>query len=277
MRYGILAHNLGKTDCAELARRVSSYGLEFVQLALAKALTDFDSSLGKLNPGMAHYVADCFAKEGVRIGVLGRYINPIHPNPELRREQIDRFKEHLRFARDFGTSLVATETGSVQAYLEAYPDSTEEDRWSLLRSAVKEMVEEAEHWGVYAVIEASQNEVVRTPEQMKRSLEEVPSSHFGVLMDPVNLLNAANHDRQHEIVKRAFELWGDRIVLAHIKDFDITPDGKMKYVPMGTGRLDVPFFLDLLKQYKPYTNISFEGGITPDEVPAALEYVKRFS
>lgn len=235
MRYGILAHNLGKTDCKELARRVSAYGLEFVQLALAKALTDFDTSLGKLNPGMGHYVADSFAREGVRIGVLGCYINPIDPNPELRRQQIDRFKEHLRYARDFGTTMVATETGSVKAFLDVYPDSTEETRWNLLRSAVQEMVEEAERWGVRAVIEASQNEVVRTPELMQRLLEEVPSEHFGVLMDPVNLLNASNYDRQHEIVQRAFDLWGDKIVLAHIKDFDITPEGRMVYAPMGTG------------------------------------------
>lgn len=277
MRYGILAHNLGKTTAAELARRVRAQGLEFVQLALAKALTEVDSSLGKLSPGLAHYVADSFAREGVRIGVLGCYINPIDPDPALRRRQIDRFKEHLRFARDFGTSLVATETGSVKAYKAVHPDASDEAMWSLLRSAVEELVEEAGRFGVFATIEASQSEVVRTPEQMQRLLEEVPSPHFGVLMDPVNLLNASNYERQHEIVKRAFELWGERIVMAHIKDFDITPEGEMVYAPMGTGKLDVPFFLDLLKAYKPYANVSFEGGMTAEELPSALAYVKRFS
>ncbi|TVY10402.1 sugar phosphate isomerase/epimerase family protein [Paenibacillus cremeus] len=277
MRFGILAHNLGKTTTEELARRVGSYGLGFVQLALAKALTDIDSSLGRLSPGLANHVADIFARENVRISVLGCYINPIDPDPEQRRLGIARFKEHLRYARDFGASVVATETGTLRNYREVFPNHSEEAIWALLRSAVEEMAEEAERWGVTLGLEASGTEVIHTPEQMHRMLSEVRSANIGIVMDPVNLLNPGNIDNQHDVIRRSFELWGDRIVLTHVKDMDVTPDGKKQYVSLGKGRIDYPFFLRLLQEYKPFMNLSFEGGVEPAEIPDAIEFLKKAS
>ncbi len=37
----------------------------------------------------------------------------IHPDCHVRRKELERFKEHIRFARDFGCSIVGTETGNV--------------------------------------------------------------------------------------------------------------------------------------------------------------------
>jgi len=274
MRYGILAHNLGKTTCDELARRTGSYGFEFVQLALSKALTDLDAGLGRLSPGLAHHVADTFARQGVKIAVLGCYINPIHPNMEERRHGIERFKEHLRYARDFGASVVATETGTIRSYLEAYPHHKEEDLWKQLRIVVEELAEEAEKWGVTVGIEPSGTEVIHSADLMHRMLEEVPSTNIGVVMDPCHLLQAHNIDRQHEVLQHAFRQLGHRIVLAHVKDMDFTPEGKKKYVRMGTGCVDYPFFMQLLQQYKPYSNVSFEGGIEPEDIPASIAHLK---
>ncbi|CAG7651382.1 hypothetical protein PAESOLCIP111_06304 [Paenibacillus solanacearum] len=274
MRYGILAHNLGKTTCDELVRRVSSYGFEFVQLALAKALSDMDTSLGRLSPGLANHVADTFARQGVRISVLGCYINPIHPNMEERRYGIERFKEHLRYARDFGASVVATETGTIQTYMEAHPERSTEELWNQLRGVVEELAEEAEKWGVTLGIEPSGTEVIHTADLMHRMLEEVPSTSIGVVIDPCHLLHAHNIERQHEVLQHAFRQLGHRIVLAHVKDMDFTPEGKKTYVRMGTGCVDYPFFMQLLRQYKPYSNVSFEGGIELEHIPASIAHLK---
>ena len=46
-----------------------------VPTLLTKAITDFDTSLGKLNPGMARQIREAFYKEDVLISVLGCYIN----------------------------------------------------------------------------------------------------------------------------------------------------------------------------------------------------------
>src|SRR5690554_1433049 len=112
MGIGILAHNFGRMGYRELAEQVGNEGFSCIQLALAKAFTDVDSGLGKLSPGLARTIRGTYQEHGVRIASLGCYINTIEPDEVNRRNNIDRFKEHLRFARDFGTSIVATETGN---------------------------------------------------------------------------------------------------------------------------------------------------------------------
>ena len=89
-------------------------------------------SPGRLNPGLAGYIGEALRQRGVQIAVLSCYINLIHPDPRERRKQIELFKEHLRFVRDFGCGIVATETGSLN------PD------WA----GLEEMVAEAERFGV---------------------------------------------------------------------------------------------------------------------------------
>lgn len=274
MRFGVLAHDLKKGTAAEVAATVASYGLQFVQLALAKALTDVDSSLGRLSTGLANHIAEAFERERVRISVLGCYINPIDPDPAARRYAIDRFKEHIRYARDFGASLVATETGNVADYRKARPDATDDELWQLLRSAVEEMAEEAERWGVHVGIEASPTEVIHTSDLMARLLEEVPSRNIGVVFDPCHLLNAQNIGRQREVLDRAFEQFGDRIALGHVKDLAFDEAGVKRYVKMGTGELDYPYFLGRLQKLKPHLNLSFEGGIKPDHVADSIAYLQ---
>jgi hypothetical protein len=47
MSYGILAHTVGKWPLQQLTEKLSIYGLDFVQLALSKAISDIDLDLGK--------------------------------------------------------------------------------------------------------------------------------------------------------------------------------------------------------------------------------------
>jgi sugar phosphate isomerase/epimerase len=261
MNLGILAHTFGRMKSHEVARAVKQNGFGFVQLALAKALDDFDYKYGMLSPGLANYVAEQFDSQGVRIGVLGCYIDPIHPDPEIRRDGINRFKEHLKYARAFGTNIVATETGSIETYLEQYPQEYVEKGWSVLRQTVEELAEEAERWGVHIGIEPVASHTVTTPELMKRLMEEIPSSNIGVVLDPVNLLDKGNVGKQEQVLQDAFELWHDRIVLVHVKDFTIGDDGRKSSAMVGQGQLNYPLFFELLKQHKPFIDISLEEGV----------------
>ncbi|WP_366414847.1 TIM barrel protein [Paenibacillus sp. GP183] len=122
-----------------------------------------------------------FDKQGIRIGVLGCYINPIHPDPVQRRYEIDRFKEHLRFARDFGTTILATETGDWNTYQAQDPLLYRDIGWSVLKETVEELIEEAERWGVYVSLEPVCEYTLSTHERMRQLLDEVRSNHTNVL------------------------------------------------------------------------------------------------
>ncbi|WP_458121271.1 sugar phosphate isomerase/epimerase family protein [Paenibacillus sp. Z6-24] len=274
MRQAVLSHLYGKQPVADLAARVAEGGFKGVQLALAKAISDVDTSTGKLSPGLGHMIAEQFDRHGVRIAVLGCYIDPVHPDLEIRRQEINRFKEHLRYARDFGCSMVATETGSLTTYQQAYPDSYREVGWKVLRETVSELAEEAEKWGVHMAIEPVAVHTLHTAELMERLIEEVPSSTVGMLFDPCNMMKHEFMDDQQSFLRGVFEKLAERIILIHAKDIRFTEDGTKQECVAGTGMLDYPYFFELLQQYKPHIDISLEGA-TREQLPEASLYMRR--
>lgn len=273
MNVGIRAHDFGKLPLEELARKVGERGFRSIQLALAKALSDIDSTTGKLSPGLANHIAEAFDKQGVRIAILGCYINPVHPDPEQRRQEIRRFKEHLRYARDFGTSIVATETGRRDTFRGESPDGYAEKAWSIFRDTISELAEEAEKWGVIFGIEPATTLNISTTDDMLRIMEEVPSTNIGVVLDPCNLLDADNVERQDEVIERAFSALADRIAAFHAKDI-LTQPKFGTYTGLGQGVLNYPLFLQRVRELKPHADILLEG-LTLDNMDASLEYFTK--
>jgi sugar phosphate isomerase/epimerase len=268
LKVGILAHCFGKLPAHDLAECIGTRGFDRIQLALAKALTDSNSELGALSPGYAKHIAETFHKSGVGIASLGCYIDTIHPDADIRRQGIDRFKEHLRFARDFGTAIVATETG------QPAPGSNRDHAWTMMREAVKELADEAEKWGVFVGIEPAVGHVIGSIDTMQRLIEEVPSSHIGVVIDPCNLLHPANIDKQEEVMDQAFAQLGSRMVLAHAKDFHFEADGSKRTCALGSGLLNYPHFIRLLKTNKPYIDVTLEG-IGGESIDSSLAYIRK--
>jgi sugar phosphate isomerase/epimerase len=274
MKQSVLSHIYGKQPVADLAARVAAGGFTGVQLALAKAISDIDTSTGKLSPGMGNYIAEQFQRQGVRIAVLGCYINPVHPDREVRKQEIARFKEHLRYARDFGCSMVATETGSFDTYQQVDPEHYVEKGWSTLRDTVAELAEEADKWGVHMAIEPVAVHTVHTAEAMARLMEEVPSSAIGMLFDPCNMMKPEYVADQQGFLRQVFELLADRIILIHAKDITMAADGSKQECVAGTGMLDYPYFFELLQQYKPHIDISLEG-VVSEQLPEASLYMRQ--
>ncbi|MCL6457564.1 MAG: sugar phosphate isomerase/epimerase [Gorillibacterium sp.] len=274
MGFGSLAHAIGNHPLKQLTEKLSDRGIDFVQLALSKAIGDIDTSLGKLSPGLANVIAEQFDRAGIRIGVLGCYINPIHPDPLQRRLEVQRFKEHLRFARDFGTSIVATETGALTTYLDQDPLHYEELGWTTLRQTVEELAEEAERWGVTVGLEPVSSHTLSSPDKMISMLQEVPSPNLGVVFDPVNLLSLDLYEDQDAIIGDAFRVFGDRIILAHLKDFTIKND-VLETIAQGenNGLFHTDAFLRKLKHQKPFVDISMEQ-VNDATLNATLNHVR---
>ncbi|MBA2938277.1 sugar phosphate isomerase/epimerase [Paenibacillus sp. CGMCC 1.16610] len=272
MGIGTLAHTVGHLPLNQLTEKLRGRGVDFVQLALSKAISDIDTSLGKLSPGLANHIGEQFQRAGIRIGVLGCYINPIHPDPQQRRHEINRFKEHLRYARDLGTSIVATETADLTTYLTQDPERYEAIGWELLKQTVEELAEEAERWGVHIGLEPVFTHTLSSTEKMVRILEEVPSSNLGVVFDPVNLIPPTAIQSQEAFLDEAFAAFGDRIVLAHLKDV-IVQDGILKSVRSGEGIFQTKSFLEKLHRVKPGVDISLEQ-LTDETMNDAFHYVR---
>jgi sugar phosphate isomerase/epimerase len=262
MKLGILSVAFGPVGYKELAVKTAEMGFASTHFQ-CKHITDVDIRRpGKLSTGLGNEIAEAFARQGVKIPALGCYMNLIDRDAERRLQSIRMIKEHLRFARDFGASMVTTETGTanLQSQWEHHPDNQNEQNWALLRSVLEELAEEAEKWGVSLGLDGYFNNVLNTPERMENMLEQVASTQLGIVMDPCNFIPPQQAARADEIMTEAFERLGERILIAHAKDFALAAEGlyASPEPAAGTGLLNYPLYFSLLSRSKPHCTLCLE-------------------
>lgn len=257
VRIGVRAHDFGRLPASELAAKIAAKKMVCTQLPIGKAIAGLDLRPGILNPGLAHAIGRPFQEHGVQIAVLGCYINPIHPDPATRTSLLGLFKEHLRYARDFGNGLVALETGSLNADYMPHPDNLSEASFQQSLASIAELVAEAEKFGVIVGVEPVATHPVSSPQKMRRMLDSIGSSNLQVVFDPVNLLTADSYKQQERILNDALQLFGDRIAIIHAKDF-IIESNQLKFVRSGLGLLRHDLIMKFAVQEKPGISILLE-------------------
>ncbi|WP_312094671.1 sugar phosphate isomerase/epimerase family protein [Niallia sp.] len=270
---GIRAHDVENLPLEQLVTEIASKEVSAVQLALSKSFKEINREVGCLTPSLAHNIGVAFQKGAIQIAVLGCYINMIHPNLKERRKELDLFKEHIRYCRDLGCSLVGTETGNVNAEIVYTEENFKEEPFLEVVESVRELVKEAEKFGVMVAIEGGINHPIHSPKRMKRLLDEVKSNNLQVIFDPANYLTIDNYQKQVEIFQEAFDLFGDQIVIIHAKDF-IIDNKKIKFVPVGHGMLDYEAIFRLIKGKKPFINIILEETKDP-YIKESIQYLNR--
>jgi L-ribulose-5-phosphate 3-epimerase len=273
MKLGIRGHDFETRPLHELAQVLKNNGLSSVQFVLKRSLPEVNTDLGSLSHGFANHVRKTFAKHDLHISVLGCYFNIIHPDPAERRYGIERFKEHIRYVKDFGCSLVATETGNVNADTIYTEENFKEEPFLEVVESVQELVAEAEKFGVIVGIEGGVNHPIHTPQKMKRLLDLIDSNNIQIVFDPVNYLTIDNYTNQVEVIQEAFELFGDRMAIFHAKDFKIEGN-KVVTTNVGQGLLNYDFIFPILKASKPFIDIVMEE--TPEPyIEESLNYLRN--
>ena len=187
LNFSMRGHDLEGDNLTELAKKCKTYGIYGMQLALAKSLKDFKQ--GRFSPALAERLKE--ELDGVKIPVLGSYINPSATNKEILEGELSKFCEQLKYARFLGAHMVGTETGSVGDKHVPENNHTEE-AYEYFLSNMSYLVENAEKLGVMIGIEGVWSFVVNTPEKMRRALDDLNSPNVLAIFDPVNYLNEKN-------------------------------------------------------------------------------------
>ena len=271
MRLGVRGHDVVHHNLEELVKKTNEKNLKSIHLALKKVKTGFEITDGSMTPGMAKYFKSIFNKFNIDVSILGCYINLANPDDDELNELLKKFKEHIRFARDLGCSIVGTETGALNREYVYTPENNSEEAFQRTLNSIKVIVEEAEKFGVIVAIEGVSKHVINTPERMKRVLDNINSNNLQVIFDPVNLINEKNYQDQDDLIKRSFELFGERIVAIHVKDF-VYEDGEIKLASIGKGSLNYKLLLSLIKERKPYIDIIMEN-TTEEDLDESIKYI----
>ncbi len=275
LQFGIRGHDMPKAPAEEWVKNIRVAGFCCTQLALPKAFTDFNTETAAMTSGMAMYLRNLFAKNDVKVSVLGCYHNLATPDKaELKKTQ-NIYKTHIRFASILGCGVVGTETGAVNTEYKPCPENHTEAALQTFIEGLFPVVEYAEKMGVCVGIEPVWNHIMHTPERTRRVIEAIHSPNLRVIFDPINMFNAENESHGNDIVDEMFDILNPEIDVIHLKDY-IVKDGKIvsRPVTLGEGRFDIPHLFKILKEKKPFINVLLEDSI-PENVEASKAYVRK--
>lgn len=273
LNIGIRAHDMEKMSLEKLAKSIKELGFNNIQLAIGKSYPELYVGYGCLSTGLATHIGKAFKDNDISIAILGCYINMIHPDITIRENEIHKFKEMIRYARDFGCSIVGTETGTLNIQGGFTLDNYEEEPFLLAVESVKQLVVEAEKFGVIVGIEGGINHPVHDIYKMKRLLDLVNSNNLQVIFDPTNFMTIDIAENQPDFFKEAFTLFGKHITALHMKDF-IIENNQIKIVPAGQGMLDYVALFNVFKVAKPYMFSLLEGA-TNEHIKTARDHVLK--
>jgi sugar phosphate isomerase/epimerase len=270
-RLGIFTYDFGTGERDRLVEACRVTGLRAVQLGGALLEECLD------RPERIDSVVERLEAEGISIAALAGYRNLVAPDPGKRRANIDFIARCLELAPRFGTSIVATETGTrhPEGDWTDSPDNWLPATWELLDKAIDELVPVAERSGAILALEASVKNVLRTAGQLLGLLERFPSAHLQVVCDPYNYLSSQLLPARERLTAAFLDRFEHRFVLAHLKDVD--PGGAETGTgEFGTGVFPQSVYLKFLAERRPDLPLILEH-LPLDHVPEASRRVRELA
>ena len=270
-RLGIFTYDFGAGEWDRLAETCRAMGLEAIQLGspLLEECLDRPDQIGS--------VVERLEALGISIVGLAGYRNLVAPDPGKRRANIDFIARCLELAPRFGTSVVATETGTRHADGDwtDTPDNWRVETWELLDEAIGELLPVAECSGAILALEASVKNVLRTAGQLTGLLERFPSPHLQVICDPYNYLSSDLIPARERLTTDLLDRFEHRFVLAHLKDVD-AGGAEVATGEFGTGVFPQNIYLEFLAARRTDLPLILEH-LPLDHVPAASRRVRELA
>lgn len=273
MQFGIRLHDAIKAPLEERLQAVKGQGFSCAHLALSKVISENSVAESALTPGYAMYLKRLFDKYELDVAVLGCYLNLANPDAEKLKAIQNKYLANIRFAAHLGVGVVGTETGAPNLEYKFEEACWNEESLQIFINNLRPVVRYAEQMGVLMAIEPVVRHIVCNPVRARRVLDEINSPNLRIILDPVNLLESYNYEKQDEILDEAVELLGKDVAVLHVKDFVIR-DGKLVSVPVGQGMCHWERVIPYMKKEKPFMHATLEN-TSPDNAVAALEYIKE--
>lgn len=273
MKLMIRAHDLGVKGEENIASEIERLGLDGIQLVAYKSIDGVSYKEGALTPERAQNIAKTITKVG-KIPYIGAYFNPVHPNEEKRRHGENMFREYLRLSKDLGGRVVGSETGSYMGDPWGYhPDNLSDEALDRVVETFTSLADYAAECGADIGIEGAYNHVCTTPARLNECIIRIGRDNVRVIFDLYNYLSNENYENAYDILDDGVELFGDKILLFHIKDFTVT-DGCIKQCGVGKGILDFERILKTIHNHNPEAILVLEGTVGED-IPYATKHLRK--
>ena len=272
MKLGILAKTFVRANLGEVLDAVVSNGLHSVQFNFS--LVGLPTLPERIEPAILEQVRTEMSRCGISVAAVSGTFNIIDPDLVERQRGLQCLSVLAANCSAIGPSVITLCTGTrdPKDMWRRHPGNDSEQAWRDMVRAIRAALDMTEHSGTTLAFEPEVSNVVDSAVKARRLLDEIGSPRLKVVIDAANLFHSGELPRMSEILDEAFELLCDDIVLAHAKD--LSHDGEAGHEAAGTGKLDYPRYVKLLKQ------IGFEGsliihGLREDQVGSTVAFLRN--
>ena len=275
----------------ETIRRIKAHNIGCVQLDVS--FKDCDAAKEPLTIEWAHRIRDAFRDADLPVIAVSAYTNFIHPDPDIRRRNIEYLKRMLRFARDLGCPYVASETGTynVESDWVWDPHNASPAVYDEAVNIIRELTAYAADWGATFIVENYVNNVIGTVEQVERMFHDVGAKNLGLICDPTNYFDEAAMRDVDGTLRHIFDRLSPYMVIAHAKDIKAAADTGEKHADIdadashsfrGSGAVELPaaglgvlnydLYAELLAKEHPNIPLIIEH-LDMEDIPRAKGFV----
>lgn len=275
MKLCIRAHDLGCKGTENILSRLDELGIDGVQMVCYKAYDDIAYAPGAITEQRAAEIAEQFARAGKMIPLIGAYFNPVHSNQEKARRCETIFGEYLKVANAMGCGIVGSETGSFNDDKWTYhPLTRTEEAQQTVAETFSRLCDVAAEHGAVVAMEGAAGHVCYDPDTLDKVQKNMGKENLRVIFDLYNYMDKDNQYDYLAILDRGLELFGDRILLFHMKDCLLSREEAPRQVNFGIGDLDKVEILRRIKAHNPDAILVLEG-TTGEGIQFAVQQIKE--
>ena len=268
MKLGARAHDFGRHKLDALFGVIAGHGFDTVQLALTKCAEGV-SSFDDINEDLCAEAADALARNGLECAVFGCYVDLAAEDPGVREKAVGSFIKSMELNRDI---IKAGVVGSESCYKR--PGKLEKRRlFPYFLESVDRICEASEKLNTDFALEPVAWHVLEDVWLMRELLDRCNCSHFRVIFDLANVLDRPQVVDQKGYWKECFDLLGDRISAIHLKDIQMSPEGKQIQVLIGEGLIDYGVLKEWLRD-RPDMPVMREG-INPESAEKDIAEMRK--
>jgi sugar phosphate isomerase/epimerase len=270
MYTAIFSRTYGMKNVAEVIGAAAIDGYEGIQANLSSA------GLASLPDTVPAGVAVQFCQEararGIRLAALSGTYNMAHPDAKVRKASRVGFKNVVSAAREMGAPVVSLCTGSRDPHdmWKFHPENDSDEAWKDLRSELEFALRVAQEAGIRLAIEPEPVNVIHDARAAKRILNEMASSHLGIVLDAANLLTPETLSSQLAVIDEATGLLGGALLLAHAKDIDASG----RVVATGEGEVNLMAFTKALRRVG-YDDALIAHGFAAEKAGVAAKVLRK--
>jgi sugar phosphate isomerase/epimerase len=272
MLLGAMSH-LFRGPPAAIAAALVQHGLNCVQLTPSFPGLRFQEP-HEIVAERCQQAAAPFQQAGLAIAALSGSSQLMDPDLDRRHKGIVRLHALIRHCRDFGTSYLVSETGSLnpESPWISHPPNRSREAWAELRTIVAEALAVAADQGVTVLLKPGPTHVLATLDDALRLRAELPSPHLGFVLDPAGLLWDSIPAEFNVALERLVERLGPWAPLVHAKDIQFGKGGVVSMPRVGKGMLDYGSLMRLLSAQQREPPIILEH-VQREELSDAVQYI----